>query len=339
MEPAALNPYGVLPVVVFTLSWGGTVAAAAYARRAGMLDLPGERHSHDRPTPRGGGAGPVLALALCTPWIMPGSAASQFWNFSLLPGFALLALVGWWDDRVSLSARVRFVAQLAGAGWLLVGTGFTGDHGIVLAFGALLAIVWMVNLYNFMDGSNGMAGAQAVFAGGVLAWLFARAGEGGGSLFALSLAAAALGFLPWNITRRPRVFMGDVGSGPLGFVIAGLLAWGWHREVMTLPVAWLVMLVFVCDSTLTLLTRVMKGERWYTPHKQHLYQCLIQRGWTHGGVLALYQGLNGLLVLPAIAVAVNWPELAWSVAFAATVVLLVAWVQVKKKLGVLARAG
>src|SRR5690606_30019488 len=118
-----------------------------------------------------------------------------------------------------------------------------------------LGLVWMTNLYNFMDGSNGMAGAQAVFAGSLLAWLFSRAGDPAGALLSLALAVAALGFLPWNLGRA-RVFMGDVGSGALGYGIAGLLAWGWLHGAFSLPVAWLVMLVFTCDATLTLVTRV-----------------------------------------------------------------------------------
>jgi Fuc2NAc and GlcNAc transferase len=115
-----------------------------------------------------------------------------------------------------------------------------------------------------------------------------------------------------------------------------LLAWGWLSGAFSLPVAWLVMLVFVCDSTLTLLSRVLRGERWYTPHKQHLYQRLIQRGWPHGRVLALYQGINLALVAPAIAVAVNCPVCDWVAAVAVTLALGLGWVQLRLKLGVLA---
>jgi Fuc2NAc and GlcNAc transferase len=328
----------LIPVLTGALAFIGTAAAAAYARKAGMLDLPGERHSHRVATPRGGGAGPVLALLVCTPWILPGSPTSTFWSTCLLPGFAVLGLVGWWDDRVSLSAAVRFVVQLTVSGYLLGCAGVLDGIGLAGALATAVFLVWTTNLYNFMDGSNGMAGGQAVFAGLVLAWLFARAGDEAGGLLSLSVACAAGGFLPWNL-GRPRVFMGDVGSGALGFAFGSLLVWGWLSGAFTAAVAWLVMLVFICDSTLTLLERVLKQERWYTPHKQHLYQQLIQRGWSHGRVFALYQGINLVLVTPAIAVAVNFPAFAWAVASVMTLALVLGWMRVRLKLGVLAQAG
>lgn len=338
MFPGASAAHLFLPVLAGVLAFLGTAAATAWARRAGMLDWPGERHSHEVPTPRGGGAGPVLALLLCTPWILPSTPAGSFWSSCVLPGFALLGLVGWWDDRVSLSAAARFVTQLAASAWLLGCAGAAGTVGTGTALAVALGVVWMTNLYNFMDGSNGMAGTQAVFAGFVLAVLFGLAGDTAAASLASALALVAAGFLPWNL-GQPRVFMGDVGSGALGFAIAALLAWGWLSGAFPLPVAWLVMLVFVCDSSLTLLARVMNGEQWYTPHKQHLYQRLIQRGWSHGRVLALYQGINLALVAPAIAVAVSCPACAWVAAAAVTVALGLGWALVRRQLGVLAQAG
>jgi Fuc2NAc and GlcNAc transferase len=201
-----------------------------------------------------------------------------------------------------------------------------------------LYLIWMINLYNFMDGSNGMAGSQAVFAGWVLAWLFFRAGEENTALLCVLLAMVSLGFLPWNLGKA-KVFMGDVASGTLGFVIGALLIYGVMSGSILLAVAWLVMLVFVCDSTLTLFARVLKGERWYNPHKQHLYQRLISSGWPHGRVLTLYQLINLVLVMPAIAVAVNYPASATVIAFVVTGALGLGWLLVKQKLGVLATAG
>jgi len=183
-----------------------------------------------------------------------------------------------------------------------------------------------------------MAGSQGVFAGGVLAVLIFRSGDTQAAVISALLAAACAGFLPWNLGRA-RVFMGDVASGPLGFVIGALLVYGVHSGELAAPVAWLVMLVFLCDASLTLITRVIRGERWYTPHKQHLYQRLIGRGWSHGGVLALYQTVNLLLVTPAIAVAVNFPASAMVVASVTTLALVLAWMLAKKNLEWLAISG
>jgi UDP-N-acetylmuramyl pentapeptide phosphotransferase/UDP-N-acetylglucosamine-1-phosphate transferase len=223
------------------------------------------------------------------------------------------------------------VQLLAGSylSWYLVSTSVSpAPLTVLLAVGFVL---WMINLYNFMDGSNGMAGFQGVFAGCALTWLFLHAGDNEAALVCSLIAAACLGFLPWNLGRA-RVFMGDVASGSLGFAFAALLMYGVFTASLTLPVAWLVMLVFLCDASLTLFARVMKGERWYNPHKQHLYQRLILRGWSHVSVLALYQSINLVLVAPAIAVAVNWPAWATIVASATTIALGLGWLLVKKNL-------
>jgi len=310
-----------------------------YARRRGMLEIPTERHSHTTPTPVGGGAGIVLSLAIMV-LLQPGeSSGGAFWSWCLLPGFFVLGLIGWWDDQVSLSALFRFAVQVLVSFQLLSCFGahglFTGSWWFLLSLAYLL---WMTNLYNFMDGSNGMAGFQGVFAGTVLAWLYIAAGDRQTALVSAFLACACFGFLPWNLGRA-RVFMGDVASGPLGFAFAALLIHGVLSGSFSIPVAWLVMLVFMCDSTLTLLARVMKGEQWYNPHKQHLYQRLIACGWKHGSVLLLYQLVNLVLVLPAIAVALKFPASALPVAFAVTLALGFGWLLTRQKIGVLAQAG
>jgi len=319
----------------FVLTWLFTL----YARKAGMLDLPGARHSHTEPTPRGGGAGMVIALALLSWMLQRYYTGTSFWLSGVLPGLLVLSLLGWWDDRMSLSPLLRFVVQLAVSSYLIwwVCVDYPLTSVLMLAI-SWLYLMWMINLYNFMDGSNGMAGFQGVFTGLVLAFLFFIGGNENAALLSVLVAAVCLGFLPWNLGQA-RVFMGDVASGSLGFVIGALLIYGVISESLAVGVAWLVMLVFVCDSTLTLTARVLRGERWYNPHKQHLYQRLIERGWSHGRVLTLYQLINLVLVVPAIAVAVNYPASATIVAIAVSGVLGLGWLLVKHKLGVLAQAG
>jgi UDP-N-acetylmuramyl pentapeptide phosphotransferase/UDP-N-acetylglucosamine-1-phosphate transferase len=329
-----------LPTIAFTavLAWLLTGLATWYATRRGLLDHPGDRHSHDRATPRGGGAGLVAALVVVTAWLGAPTVPLP-WFTCLAPGVVALAVLGWWDDHRSLSVRLRLTVQLAVTFYLLAcasGNGWIG--GVVAAAAAGLSIMWMTNLYNFMDGSNGMAALQGIFAGSLLAWLHVIAGDAAAALLCLLLVAACAGFLPWNLGRA-RVFMGDVGSLALGFALAGLLLYGVGSGHFGLPAGALVMALFLADSTLTLVARVIRGERWYNAHRQHLYQRLIARGWSHGRVAMLYQGVNLMLVLPGIGVAVYYPALAWPAVLAVYGVLAFGWYLLTRKTGVLARAG
>jgi Fuc2NAc and GlcNAc transferase len=313
-----------------------TLAAASYARYSGMLDVPGDRHSHTVTTPRGGGLGIVAALLLAS-WIFPAPVdVPEFWTYCLLPGFVVLAVIGFMDDRRSLSALFRFFVQLAASFWLLVCFSRSGmEVSIWVWLLGPFFLVWMTNLYNFMDGSNGMAATQGVFAGLVLAGLFWFTGNVPAAMVSAAIAVACLGFLPLNIGKA-RVFMGDVGSISLGYLLAAMMIYGVLHQDFSVAVAWLVMLVFLCDSTLTLLTRVIRRERWYTPHKQHIYQRLIADGWSHGQVLGLYQSINLLLLVPVIGVAVSFPEIAEVIAISITLALAMAWFLALRKIGVLA---
>lgn len=323
-------------LAVVLLSGILTGVSTWYARRCGMFDIPLERHSHTVPTPRGGGAGIVAALVIAVLLQPQESVSLAFWSHGLMPGFIVLGLLGWRDDQVSLPARIRFAVQVLVSLYLLWCFHSYGlGRGWWSLLGACIYLLWMTNLYNFMDGSNGMAGFQGVFAGLALAALFANAGDSQTALVCFLLAGACFGFLPWNL-GKPRVFMGDVASGSLGFAFGTLLTYGVFSGSFSAPVAWMVMLVFMCDATLTLIARVLRGERWYTPHKQHLYQRLIARGWSHGSVLLLYQTVNLILVAPAIAVAVKFPVSAAPVALVLTLVLGMSWLLTTKKIGVLA---
>jgi UDP-N-acetylmuramyl pentapeptide phosphotransferase/UDP-N-acetylglucosamine-1-phosphate transferase len=329
--------YLLIIATTVLLSWLLTGAATWYASRAGLLDHPGQRHSHRLPTPRGGGAGLVATLVLVTTVLAP-AAAPAYWVACILPGMIVLAITGWWDDHRSLSVRLRFFIQLAVTVYLLgclSAYGWTGGW-VVMTLGGLY-VLWMTNLYNFMDGSNGMAGLQGVFAASVLAWLFGHAGETQSSLLSLLLAAACAGFLPWNLGRA-RVFMGDVGSLALGFVFAALVLHGIGTGAFPVPVGLLVMLLFLADASLTLLSRVMRGERWYNPHRQHLYQRMIARGWSHGRVALFYQAVNLVLIVPGIGLAVLYPRAAWPVSLLLAGIFWVGWYLLTRKFGVASQA-
>jgi UDP-N-acetylmuramyl pentapeptide phosphotransferase/UDP-N-acetylglucosamine-1-phosphate transferase len=331
-----MSPEIPITVTIF-LSFICTGLATWYAKRRGLLDHPGERQSHTSITPRGGGAGLVLALTVSSVWFI--QADGNFWISFALPGTLAISILGWWDDHSSLSARLRILVQFAVSLlflWFLWRGGWA-----VSAFELVLAVfflVWMTNLYNFMDGSNGMAGLQGVFAGLVLATLFGLASENVSSMAAALLAASCVGFLPWNMGRA-RVFMGDSGSLALGFAIAALLVYGVAIQSFGAAVALMIMMVFLVDSSLTLAMRVIKGEQWYNAHKQHLYQQLIAHGWAHGQVVLFYQAINLVLVLPGIVIAIRFPAVAWIVASVMFAVFGLIWVLAIKRIGMLARAG
>ena len=312
-----------------------TGLATRYARRSGVIDVPGARSSHLHPVPRGGGAGIVASVAISSLALLY-IHEDLWWHWAVLPGFLGLGVIGWVDDHRSLSARVRFAVQLAVSFVLLA---FTWRQGVVESVPQLLvaglAILWIANLYNFMDGSDGMAGVQGVFCGLVLAWLFHRAGDDGSALLALLIASSCAGFLPWNLVRA-RVFMGDVASVPLGFALGALLIYGVMTGALPPGVAILVLSVFLVDASLTLAGRIIRRERWYTAHRQHLYQQLISAGWTHQAVLVLYQSINIALVLPAVIVAEAKPELSWLLASGLIATLTGGWYIATRRLGVTA---
>jgi UDP-N-acetylmuramyl pentapeptide phosphotransferase/UDP-N-acetylglucosamine-1-phosphate transferase len=292
------------------LSFFACFKARNLAEKLGMITQPGQRQSHQRATPTGGGLGLVFSIAVTTLCLQLLLRLPAFWWQNMLPGFLLLVIIGWHDDRYSVSSLLRFLVQLAVSMWL-IGFGWSGflvsDAGILVS--GIIAMVWLMNMYNFMDGSNGMAGFQGVFAGLVMAVLFQIGEQPAMALIALAVSAACLGFLPLNFPQA-KVFMGDVASVPLGFIFASFAIYGVKTGSLSLFSSILIMSVFIVDASLTLMTRVIRGEQWYTAHAQHVYQRLIAKGWSHRQVLVVYQAINVVLVLPAIVLAEIFPQLA-----------------------------
>lgn len=271
-------------------------AAAAYALMAWLLgpraprlplDKPNERSLHDAPVPRTGG------LAITTVILAAGIALDAAW---VTLGCTLgLAAVSFTDDRHGLPARVRFLAQaVAAALWLAIAL---PDAPLWLLPLLFLAIVWVTNLYNFMDGMDGLAGGMAVFGFGGYAIAYWFHGAAHPALFALSIAAAALAFLRFNF-HPARMFMGDVGSIPLGFLAAVIGIAGWRDGVWPLWFPLTVFSPFIFDATVTLFRRAARGERVWEAHRTHYYQRLVQLGWGHRNTaLAEYVLMAGCVVV------------------------------------------
>ncbi len=310
---ALIGGLGLLAVLATSaaLTWG----ARHYALRRNLMDQPGERRSHVVATPRGGGIAIVLTL------LLSALAAALYWPeawvtlavFSV--GLVLVAGIGWWDDHRPLPAVRRLFVHVVAAA-LLAGLVWQATHNPLQALLALLFTTSLINIWNFMDGINGIATTQAVLAGVAFACVL----PGPLALAGAVLAAACLGFLPFNFPRG-RIFMGDVGSGALGYAIAALVCLG---SVAT-DISWLLLLVpltaFLVDAGFTLLSRMLSGQRWMEPHTQHVYQRAVKSGRSHTLVTATYFvfGLFSITVFNACtnlqprweaAVAVAWLTLA-----------------------------
>lgn len=301
----------VLLIATMVLSALLTLIAIRYALRRQLLDLPGRRRSHAAPTPRGGGVAIVVAmLAGFSTLLLSCFNGGMGYLVVLVPPVIGIALVGWLDDHGGLSTLKRFAMHCAAAAWVFaapsfffavfVGEGTIDNVGLAIFVGlaVTVAIVWSINLHNFMDGINGLLTLQALFVLCVLAGLLAWKG-GGGSAALLVCSAACAGFLPFNFPRA-RVFMGDVGSGVLGFVIAVSVLWQTGMPRVAAASGFVLCSAFVADATCTLLSRMLGGRRWYSAHREHLYQWLVRCGYSHARVVALYMGWNLLIVLPVV---------------------------------------
>ena len=289
------------PLTGFALTLILTPLAIKYAKHQNLLDYPGQRRSHQQIIPRGGGVAAVIVLlALCGLLIY-----QQLIPLTVGLGFTqavlLLGMVGFLDDHTQLSNRYRLLAQALACGlaiylfWPLS----LSEWQYWLWVPAFLAMIWLTNLYNFMDGSHGMAAAEGIFAGLLLAWLLLRAGAEELALLAALLAAVSAGFMPWNFPK-PKVFMGDVLSGVLGVSFAVLLLIAWTNYQINPILLSLVLASFVVDATLTLMVRIFTGQQWYTAHKEHVYQQLVSAANGHVGTWFIYQALNCLIILPAV---------------------------------------
>ena len=295
---------------VFVISFICCWLAMRLAIRSNMIVQPGERQSHQQATPTGGGLGIVFTLLLVTLLIELNHPLPGFWWLNMVPGILLLAFIGWIDDKQPLASKVRLLVQFIVSLWLLLFAEALGlAQQTVPLFLITITVVWMMNLYNFMDGSNGMAGFQGVFCGLAFAAIFALAEQAGMALVAFVVAAACAGFLPLNFPNA-KIFMGDVSSVPLGFIFAAFAVYGVNAGLFSWGVPLLIMSVFFVDASLTLAARVIQGEQWYTAHKQHVYQRLIEQEWSHGQVLVVYLAINVLLVLPALVLVILYPQYA-----------------------------
>ena len=283
----------------------GIAGLLPFLKGRAILDHPNERSSHVAPTPKG--AGIVITIVVCTAW---GASGFYFEHglfiYAVLPGVALgLAALSWLDDLHGLPPLARLLAQIAAVAAILILRPESTPFFQGLLPGALDEIlaailwVWFINLFNFMDGIDGITAIETMVIGlGIALISIDKSG-----VFALIIAATAAGFLKWN-WHPAKIFMGDVGSVPLGFLL------GWLLLDMAAAGQWAAALIlpayYLADSTITLVRRALKGEKVWQAHRQHFYQQAVQRGLSHGAVAAGVAVVGVLLVNLAWFAAHGW---------------------------------
>jgi len=267
-------------ILLFAVSFSFLLSLLLLSRFSPLkiLDAPNDRSLHQTPTPRTGGI--AIVLTILAVW------ALQTWQYDMPEAMGwitiaalLVAGVSFVDDLRELSPLIRIVVHGIAAALLIAGglVMFGGWVGMLFTW---VGIIWMLNLYNFMDGMDGFAGGMTLFGFGFLACAGWLQGANEYALFSLLIAAAALGFLVVNFPPA-KIFMGDVGSATLGLLAAGFSLWGIHLALFAWWFPLLVFSPFVVDATVTLVRRMINRERIWEAHCSHCYQLLVQMGWGH----------------------------------------------------------
>ncbi|WP_223589600.1 MraY family glycosyltransferase [Pseudomonas sp. A-R-19] len=300
-----MNSIWLLALVV-GVSFLGTGALRKYALARSLIDVPNARSSHSVPTPRGGGVAIVLSFLIALPVLAWTDAVAWPMALALLGAGGWIAIIGFLDDHGHIAARWRLLAHFAGAIWALIWIGGMAPinlfgHEFSLGwFGYVIGafyLVWMLNLYNFMDGIDGLASVEAICACVGACLVYWIAGHASLAIAPLVLAAAVLGFLIWNFPPA-KIFMGDAGSGFLGIVLAVMSLYAAWTNPLFLW-AWLILLgVFIVDATFTLIRRLLRGDKVYEAHRSHGYQYASRKFGSHRVVTLAIAAINLLWLVP-----------------------------------------
>ena len=338
LSPTLTMLAALLAILTGMVSYLLTARVRTYAVQHAILDPPNQRSSHSVPTPRGGGIAILCASLLA----IAGGAAfhivAPVHALALVPGMILLGVVGWLDDHGGLSARIRLAAHfIAASAGIAVLHGLPdlqlGTSSVHLGLGgsvaAVIGVVWSINLFNFMDGIDGLAGSQATIIFAIAGLLFHVRGVDSLALISCGFAAASAGFLCWNWPPA-KIFMGDVSSGALGFMIAVLAVAGERSGSVPLVAFGILGGVFASDATVTLVRRLYRGALPADAHRDHAYQ-RISRVWgAHLPVTLAAASLTFLLGALA-AIAALRQELAGMVILLASAVLLATGVAAERR--------
>ena len=278
------------PVVGFLVTLILTKLMLASSVFSKIQDIPNSRSLHDRPIPRIGGL--AIMLGVLSAWHLLASPVTRLLSIAVM----ILMVLSFLDDLKDLSAKWRLL------GHLLVAIGFVnfglGPISVYLAVFFVIAVVWMTNLYNFMDGANGLAGGMAALGFSCYALVAAIAGDLNFALINLVIVGSSIAFLYFNFGQA-KVFMGDAGSIPLGFLSAAIGLLGWQKGLWPMWFPVVIFSSFILDATVTLIKRLFRGERIWDAHREHYYQRLIRMGMSHQKMALIEYGL--MLISGAVA--------------------------------------
>jgi UDP-N-acetylmuramyl pentapeptide phosphotransferase/UDP-N-acetylglucosamine-1-phosphate transferase len=284
------------PIIAASVTFALIAVILSSSLSKKLQDIPNQRSLHTSPIPRIGGVG--LIAGLLSGWTLMLTAVA-WWLLLPMVGLFIISLL---DDMHGLPVQKRLLAHLAAAALLVGGSGLLANHSIVVALVVLLLTVWMTNLYNFMDGSDGLAGGMALFGFGTYGMAAFIAHHEALAMLNFTISAATLGFLCFNFPPA-RVFMGDAGSIPLGFLAAAMGLWGWQQGCWSVWFPLLVFSPFIADASVTLMKRTLRGAKITDAHREHYYQHAVQLGWGHRNValaeyaLMLGSGISALFTL------------------------------------------
>jgi Fuc2NAc and GlcNAc transferase len=299
----------ILGIGVCLLSLVLTGVVRVYALRHKLLDHPNARSSHTAPTPRGGGLAIVAASEVGIAAATSSGLITSRDGITLGLGMLIIAAVGWLDDTRGLKPSMRLPAHFLAAGWALwmfhgLPALRIGDTSLALGavgyFVGAIGIVWAVNLFNFMDGIDGFAGSQAVLILGVGSCLFFFRGDRSLGLISLMLTGSTAGFLAWNWPPA-KIFMGDVGSGVIGYAVSVLAIGSENRHAVPLLAFAILGSLFIADATVTLIRRVTRGNSPAQAHRDHAYQRLTVAWGSHRRVTVSAIALTGVVASLAVA--------------------------------------
>ena len=336
-----MNLYILLALTIIFI--GISVIITAYIRnfsiKNNLLDIPNNRSAHKIPIPNLGGIAIIIPLIFTIVILFSYRMIGEEIGISMIVGLSLVAIVGLIDDCKNLSAfaRVSMYIITSGVSLYLIGgvksipineyNYYLGDMGYYLG---VLFLVWLTNLYNFMDGTDGFAAIETICVSIFCCFLFYSSGNFPFLIIMLCLVSTTVGFLYWNLAPA-KIFMGDVGSCTIGFLFGLLSIYTGKTGVFSISV-WLILLApFIADATFTLFKRIINKEKWYEAHNSHAYQKLHQLGMSHCKLAIGLLITNLIVIWPFAYFAHSYKNIEFMMLISSYCILGIVWLMVQYK--------